>query len=188
MKYDLTSLDFVINRFFMKPFRNCKYIPSQFLFDLPTTIGKRAKTFKESLDISRLYIPSPLIAALSHLSLSIASFKCTTHLEGIHAHILHWWESEIWFSWSSRLCHAIFHSCIGERYHYPSISPVDNLNTGVRAAHLLSVINLTETLYRSLLGGDSNVRQSSYLCVLNCSKRRDECDWIQRRRQWYVRW
>ena len=63
-------------------------------------------------------------------------------------------------AWSSRLFHAIFHFCIGEPCQYPSISPVGNLNTGVHAAHLLSVINLTETLHLSLLGGDSNVRQN----------------------------
>jgi len=42
---------------------------SQFSFDLPTIINKRVKTFKESLVISRLYIPSPVIAALSQLNL-----------------------------------------------------------------------------------------------------------------------
>jgi len=66
----------------------CAY-QSQFSFDLPTIIDKRVKTLKESLVVSRLYIPRSVTAALSHLNLSIASFKCTTHLEGIHVHILH---------------------------------------------------------------------------------------------------
>jgi len=50
-KYDISSLDFVVNRFFMKSFQTnnidiVNYCRAQFEFDLPSTVvDKRSKKF-----------------------------------------------------------------------------------------------------------------------------------------------